>query len=304
MKIHIRNAIANIRRSPFQALAAITTLTVTFFVLTSLSIAVYSSDKLINYFETRPQVIAFLKNDSKAENVTVLQQKLMNDIRVKDIKYVSKEEALDLYKKSTTDNPLLSELVSPAIFPASLEFSLVDLKFATEVINEVKQDASVDQVGFTANLSGESGIETTIDKLKSITNYVRLGGLIAVSILTLTSILVLLIVISMRMLLRRDEVEILNLIGATSGFVRSPILMESFIYSFMGTFIGWALAFILSLYISPSLIGYFSDIPILPKNTSDFVLLFLGLLVVELLLSSFIAFSASMLVISRVKRNK
>jgi cell division transport system permease protein len=150
--IHIKTALTNIRRSPVQAFAAIFVLTITFFVITTLSVLVYSSNKVLSYFETRPQVIAFLKDGISASDVTKLQETLAKDTRVKDIRYVSKEEALAIYKDSTSDNPLLAELVSPSIFPASLEFSLTNLSYAKDVIAQVKAESIVDQVGFTANL--------------------------------------------------------------------------------------------------------------------------------------------------------
>ncbi|KKU22827.1 MAG: hypothetical protein UX34_C0020G0001, partial [Candidatus Woesebacteria bacterium GW2011_GWF1_46_13] len=154
MKIHLKTALDYIKRSPFQALAALFVLTLTFFVGTILAVLVYSSANLLNYFETRPQIITFLKDEITPENVSALQNKLSADVRVKDVRYVSKEEALEIYKQATSDNPLLSELVSPTIFPASLEFSVTDLSFAQEVINEIKEEGIVDSVGFTASLGG------------------------------------------------------------------------------------------------------------------------------------------------------
>jgi len=61
--IYLKTALDYVRRAPFQALAAIFVLTLTFFVGTILAILVYSSSKVLTYFETRPQVIAFLKDE-------------------------------------------------------------------------------------------------------------------------------------------------------------------------------------------------------------------------------------------------
>jgi len=128
--IHLKTALDYIKRSPFQALAATFVLSLTFFVATLVSILVYSSSQLLSYFETRPQVIAFLKDNATESQIAELSGRLSSDTRIKEVKYVSKEEALAIYKKATSDNPLLGELVSPTIFPASLEFSVNDLTFA------------------------------------------------------------------------------------------------------------------------------------------------------------------------------
>src|SRR3989304_688299 len=233
MNIHLNTAVGYIKRSPFQALAALFVLALTFFVGTHLAALVYSSGNLLKYFETRPQIIAFLKDEITPEQVSALQNKLTADERIKEVSYVSKEEALEIYKQATSDNPLLSELVSPSIFPASLEFSLTDITHAEEVIAELEGEEVVDQVGFTATVGfGRESIQSVLDRLRTITLYIRIGGGIFTLLLVGTSFLVLLIIISLRITTRREEVEILDLIGATPGFIRSPIVIEALLYVF------------------------------------------------------------------------
>ena len=176
-KIHIKTAWDSIRRSPYQALAAILVLAITFFVSSILVVRVYFWNKLLNYFETRPQVIAFIKDEVEEEKILALKTKLEGDGRLKEIKYVTKEDALEIYKKATSDNPLLSELVSPDIFPASIEFSLNDLEYTQAVVSEIELEVIVDDVGFTANLGSGTELGAVVERLRAVTNYVRLEGL-------------------------------------------------------------------------------------------------------------------------------
>jgi len=155
MNIHFKTALGYMRRAPFQATAAIFVLSLTFFVATLVSILVYSSSQLINYFETRPQVIVFLKDEATDTGVSDLQHRLSVNPKVKDLKYVSKEDALSIYKKATSDNPLLGQLVSPSIFPASLEFSVTDLSFAQGIINSLKKKAWSIQLGLRQQLAAK-----------------------------------------------------------------------------------------------------------------------------------------------------
>ena len=304
MSMHFKTALSSIRRSPFQAFSATFVLTITFFVITTLSILVYSSSKVLRYFETRPQVIAFLKDEAVVEDVSALQKKLQQDLRVKDVKYVSKDEALAIYKESTADNPLLSELVSPTIFPASLEFSLVNLNFAEEIIKELKNISWIDQVGFTASLGGEADLQDSLERLKTVTWYVRLGGGVFVGILLFTSLIVLLVIISMRIMTRRREVEILDLIGATKGFIRSPIVIEAFLYSVFGVIVGWLLSLVLVLYSTPAIISYFKDIPVLPKDTLGLFTIFGIVLAAELVMGTSLSLIGSLLAVSRSSGKK
>lgn len=302
MNIHLRTALDSIRRSPFQALAAAFVLTLTFFVATNLSILVYSSSRLLKYFETRPQVIAFLKEHTEGTAISDLQNKLSANPDVKEVKYVSKEEALEIYKKATADKPLLSELVSPSIFPASLEFSLTDLGSAQEIIDALKKEPIVDQVGFTASLGGEESLGDVVSRLRTLTWYLRVGGAAFVGILALTSFLVLVVIIGMRMTMRRGEIEILSLIGATSSFIRSPIVIEALIYSGLGVITGWFFAFLAWLYLAPNIIAYFRELPVLPEGILNMAYLFGGILLTELGIGAILALIGSMIAVRRARR--
>lgn len=299
---HFKTALDYIRRSPFKAMAAIFVLSLTFFVATLVSILLYSSTMVLKYFETRPQVIAFIKDGSTDVEISSLQSKLQSNERIREVKYVSKEEALSIYKNATANNPLLGELVSPDIFPASLEFSVKDLSFAQDIINEVKKESIVDSVGFTAALGGETDLENVVGRLRTVTTYIKIGGGIFTGILSVASFMVILITITMRMMTRKEEIEILNLIGATKGFIRSPIILEALVYSAIGVFVGWILSFTIVLYSAPTIVSYFGDIPVLPRNTIDLLILFGIILGAEILFGFVLALSGSLLAISRVRK--
>lgn len=303
-KIHSKTAFSYIRRSPFQALAAIFVLALTFFVSTVIFTLVYSSNQILGYFETRPQVIAFLSADAEPDQISDLEDKLNQDFRVKDVNFVTKEEALGIYKEATVDNPLLAELVSPSIFPASLEFSLADLSYAEEVISEIEKNSIVEQVAFTASIGGQDKVRDTVTQLRTLTRYVRIGGGVFVGILLSTSFLVLIVIISMRIATRKEEVEILNLIGATKSFIRKPIVIEAQVYAVVGVILGWLFAFVLVLYTAPSVLTYFNQIPVLPKDTGTLFKIFGIVLASELFLGVLLAYIGSFIAVSRASRMK
>ncbi len=304
MSLHLKTSIANIRRAPFQAMAAISVLAITFFVSTLIALAVYSSNQIISYFETRPQIIAFLKDDTTQEQVDDLMGRLTGDPRIANLKFVSKEEALNIYKEATSDNPLLGELVSPSIFPASIEFSPSDLSHAQDLISLVEGELVVEDIGFTANVGGSSAVGDVINRLKTISYYVRLTGAVSVGVLAVTSGLVLMVVISMRISMKKEEIESLSLIGASPGFIRAPLLLEAIEYGVLGAFLGWLLAAVLAMYVSPHLFSYFGTLPILPKEPSQFFGLLGIILLGEVLISVTIATLGSLFSLSRTLKLK
>lgn len=299
---HVRTSLSYLRRSPFQALAAISVLSLTFFVATLIAVLVYSSNKILVDFETRPQIIAFIKKDAEEPSYTQLKEKLERDERVRDVKLVSKEEAVEIYKAATSDNPVLGELVSPSIFPASIEFSVTDLSYAEALIDEVRGNDTVDSISFTASLGGESTLGDVLNRLRSITSYVRMGGLAAISILAATSFLVLMVVVGMRIQTRKGEIETLSLIGATRGFIRAPIVMEAINYALIGSFLGWLAGTIVVLYATPSVLTYFGNIPVLPHDSGMFFALLGVILAAELVVAFIIALLGSLVAVTRALR--
>lgn len=296
---HLKTAKRQIRRSPYQALSAMLIMTLTFFVATVLAILAYASNETVRYFETRPQVIAFLKNEVSVDQISQLQRDLQSDIRIKQVKYVTKEQALEIYRDATQDKPVLSQLISPKIFPASLEFSVTDLQYAQDVIGEIQKKEAVSQVLFTASVGGIKSIETVINNLKTITKFIRVGGLVIVSFLILSSLLILLVILGMRISSKRDEIEILQLIGATSGFIRMPFMLEGVFYAVVGAFFGWILATLSVLYALPTVTGYFKDIPVLPLDIKGLLLLFGIILGGEFLMSVLLGLLGSFIALKR-----
>ena len=296
---HFQTALKHIRRAPYQALAATATMVFTFFVATVLAVLAYASTATLKHFETRPQVIAFLKDDSTAEQISALQRKLEGDTRLKSVKYVTKDQALKIYKDATSDNPELSALVSPKVFPASLEFSVLDLAFTENVIKEVEEEQIIKQVVFTASLGDQKNYSEVIQNLQKITYYIRIGGASILLFLLTSSLLVLLVIIGMRIASRREEIEILQLIGATPGFVRMPFVFEGIFYAIAGAFIGWLGASLILLYLIPYASRYFGEIAIFPSTPVGLLTLFGIILAAEVLLGIMLGLTGSMIALKR-----
>src|SRR3990167_4285915 len=94
-----KTAWKNIRRSPYQAIAAIIVMMLTFLAFSFFSLIFYSSAKVVNYFESKPQVTAFFRDEAKQDDINALKKTLNDSGIVSSIKFVTKEEALKIYKE-------------------------------------------------------------------------------------------------------------------------------------------------------------------------------------------------------------
>lgn len=289
----MKTAWFHIRRSPYQALAAIFVMTITFFLATILSVTSYGLTQTLYYYETRPRIIAYIKNEATSEQIDALYQKLQKDKRVKDVQKLSKEDALEIYKQATLDEPLLSEFVSPDVFQASIEFTLAGLAYAEDVIREIQASgivSDIDSTITTALNDNPKRLKEDIAHLKDIIFYIKLGGGTLVGFQIIASLMVLLVVIGMRIAARRAEIEILQLLGATPWFIRWPFLVEGILYGLVGAIMGWLIALILLLNTADGIVQFFGPVPFLPKTFFGLLLLMGGILAVNIAITSFLGF--------------
>ena len=252
---HVRTAWQHIRRSPYQALAAVLVMTLTFFVAAIFIFMAAGSEAILHWFETRPQATGFFKDEVTMTQVNSLKEKLNQTGKIAEIKYVSKEEAFAIYWEQNKDDPLLLEMVTANILPASIEVATTDLSALGEVAQILREAPEIDEVIF------QEDVVSSLSEWTAAIRKIGIGIIIALSIFSLTIVLV---IIGMKVAIRKEAIEILRLIGASSWYVRVPFLLEGMFYGVVGAFIAWVIAVILLLYSTPFLVSFLAGIPLLP----------------------------------------
>ena len=208
----VNKTIKLLRRSPYQALAAALAMSLTFFITSVFIILVIGGQIILNYIEQRPQVIAFFKDDTTDGQINEIIQQINNTDLTTNVKYVTKEEALAIYRERNKDDPLLLESVSADFLPASIDISVKKASDIENITKLVKERKEIDKVITPENL---------VEQLVKWTKTIRFGGIIFVSSLLSISFLIVIMVIGMRIAIRRDEISIMSLVGATKWFIRS-----------------------------------------------------------------------------------
>lgn len=273
----------HIRRSPYQALAAIFIMTQTFFVITIFTFVIMGSAQLINYFESKPQVTAFFKDDAQQSNIDALADSLKQSGKVASVRFVSKKQALQIYKEQNKNDPLLLDLVSEGILPASLEISAVKIDDLASISDELKSSSLVQQVIFPRDV---------VATLSKLTNALRKIGIGIIAVLAVDAIFIMVIIIGIKISQKKEEIEIMRLLSATNWYIRWPFMFEGIFYGVIGAFFGWLFGTTALLYALPSLQSFFGSIPILHVTPFPLIIL-LGLeMFVAVLLGTFSSFLA------------
>lgn len=286
----ISTALTAMRRSPYQTLSATLMVSLTCFVAYAFSLFIVGTERILQYFETRPQVIAFFELDAPATTITSLAQSMETKPYVADVTVVSKEEALELYKRDNQDDPLLLELVTADILPASIEVSGKSSQDLDRIKTDLETAASVDDVVFQKDV---------IDSLSTWTSSVRLIGIGSVVLLSLTSFLIIMVIIGIKITAKKQAINIMRIIGATRWYIKSPFMIEGILYGLVGSLIGWAGMFGGLLYLTPWLQNFLGSIPLLPVPPAIFAIQVGVGTVVAMIIGAFAAMVASQRLIRR-----
>lgn len=273
----------NIRRSPYQALAACLALFLTFFAISVFTIGVVSLDRITRYYESIPQVSAFFKDTASQDEIDQLIAEMKARPEVEGVTFVSKKEAVQIYLGKFENDPIMTALVNEDTLPASIDVSTISIDDLEPVAAALSKTDSVDKVEF---------LKDAIGPLRSFTRGVRTAGIVVVTFLVLLSITINALIISFKISQKRQEIEIMRLLSATKWYIRWPFLFEGIFYCFVGAILGWLLAAVLFVYFTPQLQVFFSNIPAFPLPFTFLVALFGGELIVAVILGSVSSFLA------------
>lgn len=246
--------LTSLKRTPYQTAAAFLVLFFTLLLAGILFISLSFLQGLLKYVETRPQVIVYFQSKTPESDILKVRDNAMNTGKVSAVKYVSKQEAYKIYKDLTKDNPLLLEMTSADVLPASLEIYAKQPEYLPEIAEFLKTQPRVDEVQFQ---------KTVVDRLLNLTNVVRKGTIVLFSYLILMSIIVLITTTSFKIALKKEEIELLQLLGATKWYIKKPFVKENVFLGFIAATLSTALLTGTLLLAQGPLSSYFQGIPAL-----------------------------------------
>lgn len=238
----LNTALKTIRRSPYQALVAIAMVALIFFVGYSISFVLLAASTFLKHIESQPQIIAFFELGTSEEDIRAVQQNYVNNPQVKEVSVITQEEALALYRQEYNTDPLLLELVTSEILPASIEIKTYELAYLETVKSELEQVESIEEVNYQADV---------IATLRTWMTAVRTSGIIAVTTLAIVSFLSVMVIIALKAAHQKSTISVMRLLGASKGFVKLPFVLEGSIYGLLGSGIAWLLSLITLLITLP-----------------------------------------------------
>jgi cell division transport system permease protein len=253
-----RYGLSNFSRNAWLSMAATVVMVVTLSVLITTYTARLVFDDTLAGIREKIDVSVYLADDITDEQ----RNKLIDAIKavpiVTTIDYISKDEAREIFKEQNKDYfsqlEALGELGETNPFPASLRIKTSDPD-KLELINQVvSSDQFKDLQSEPATISGER--KAAIESIARAASFSEIVGIVASAVFLILSVMIIFNTIRMAIFNRRDEIEIMKLIGAEKSFIRGPFIVEASLYGVFAAIISVTLIYLLLLTAAPQLANY------------------------------------------------
>jgi cell division transport system permease protein len=272
----VGRALQGIRRNALMSLAAIATMALMLLLLAGFWLLQAGLTAGVAYVEEKVEIVADLRDVPGSEAaLVVLAQALAVEVaampEVSDVRYVSKDQALARFQARLRERGQvdLTGYLDRNPLPASLEVSLVDPRDYQAVVDLLSShDEVVEEV---------VEVQQLVDRLTSVTDVLRTGGLVVLVVVGFVVLFIIVNTIRLAVVARREEIEIMRLVGASDAFIRWPFIFEG---AFVGLLGAGVTILILSLAAGPvgeMMFGFFRVLPLeLGTLARDIVLLVVG----------------------------
>lgn len=232
------------------SLASVATMSACIFLFGIFFCVVENFQYMVKEAEKSVAVTVFFDEGISQEDMDAIGEKIRGRGEVSDVVFVSAEESWEQYKEIYfKDNPQLAEGFAddnPLANQAHYEIYLKDV---------AEQENLVDWLG---SVSGIRKINQSAQVADILTNFNMLIGYISIAVIILllcVSVFLISNTVTIGIAVRREEIGIMKLIGATNGFVKAPFVVEGILIGLVGASVPLALLY----YLYTRLIGFVGD---------------------------------------------
>lgn len=226
----LEDAISNFRSAKLLNFLCIITIAVSMFILAVFVLGMVNLDALTARWSSDARLIVYLRDDSSEEQRIALLAALQGRPGITKVDYLSKEQAMDEFRKSLKGQEAILDGLSRNPLPASFEVHLAPAY------------RTVDQAAFMAkDIGGQGGVEEVqygkewLANLSRFLVSLRYTCILLAVGLALSVTFIVANTVRLTAHARAAEVSIMRLIGATDWFIKGPFLVEGALHGLLGT---------------------------------------------------------------------
>lgn len=235
----LREAGHHFRRSAGTVVGAIITIFLSLFIIGVFMFGSSMLSNLVGSVEDQVTIQAFLSDDAAASTVQSFQTTLEGWDNVESVTYKSKDEALEEYRTTMSNRnaeDAVAALDGENPIPASYVIRLDDPSKVEDTADKLAADSTFASICDDADNPSDSiqyG-QGTVERLFSVTQYMRVAGIVLVVLLTFVAVVFINNTIRLAITSRRREIAIMRLVGASNSFIRGPFVAEGVLEALIG----------------------------------------------------------------------
>jgi cell division transport system permease protein len=223
---YIRELWVNLSRNPLMTAAASGTSVISLLTLGISLIMVYNINNISSEITSQVEIRAFLKKDVGNYQIKDLQDKIMKIPQVRTVEYVSPERALDKLQEELDIDLQMAPDENP--LPPALIIRVNNPNQIGAAADQIKEMPGVQDL-----LYGES----IVQRLLAVSFVVKSIGYFMTLLMALGALFTIMNTIRLTVIARRNEIRTMQLVGATSWFIRWPFLLEGVVFGTVGALI-------------------------------------------------------------------
>lgn len=279
-----RYGVNSFTRNAWLSVAATAVMTVTLFFIFATVIAHSVLSNTLDTLRDKVDISVYLKTDTPDSDAAKIESSIEQLKSVKAVSYINAQQARTSFINQNKDSAEIINATTIATneFPATLNIKVVDINNTSELQKFVKNNSliqkDIDQSRSPTFTGPQSTSINTIGRALTLAQRI---GVIASVIFATISVLIIFNTIRMAIFNRREEIQMMKLIGAEKSFIRGPFLIEAVVYGFIAAILASILAYSILYVISKPLTNYGVQI----QSTLHFVTLYAGPVLIAMILT-------------------
>ncbi len=242
-------------------------------ILASLNVVIGTTIRSIN---ERIDVAVFFKETAPEADILALKADVENWQDVREVVYVSSKDALNKFLEENRNREIIRSVIPQEenFLPASLEIKVTDPYKIEGIVEQIRNSKYSDQVSETSLEDNQKIIE----KLRNMSSFIQRSSLILAIVLLIIALMIIFNTIRITIFTRRQEIEIMKLVGATDWYIRWPFIIEGMMYGVIATVLTSVLLLLgYGLIIKPMMSNYLISTSGNPLFSASFVVFLVGL---------------------------
>lgn len=220
----------NLTNNKLVTVLTVFTITLALLIISLFLLFYVNLEGTVDQWSRKVVVTVYFVNELSPQEAGALKARISALSGTDSVKYIAKDEALKRFRSRLKGQEALLEGVAPDVLPASMEISLKkgfrSVEAVTDFVAALKKIQGVGEVQY-----GEEWVR----KFLTFFQFLRMLGILIGSFLVLAVLFIVSNTIKLTIMARKEELEILSLVGATPFFIKAPFLVEGMIQGAAGS---------------------------------------------------------------------